>query len=105
MVRVIPPYADVPACLAALAQQYRLAIISNTEDQLIAETVRGLSVPFEVITAEQAQAFKPDHRLFTYALARLGCRASEVVHAGAGYPTDMTALPSCIASLAGAGSV
>ena len=133
MVRSIPPYPDVPACLAALATRYRLVIISNTEDQLIAETVRGLGVPFEVITAEQAQAFKPDHRLFAYAFARLGYRASEVVHVGAGYATDMvpafelgipriwinrrgepgdpskpptrelpdlTALPSCIASLA-----
>ena len=51
--------------------------------------MRGFGVPFEVITAAQAQAFKPDHRLFTYALERLGCRASEVVHVGAGYPTDM----------------
>jgi len=89
MVRAIPPYPDVPACLTVLATQYRLAIISNTEDQLIAETVRGLGVPFEVITAAQARAFKPNHRLFTYALERLGCRASEVVHVGAGYPTDM----------------
>ena len=32
MVRSIPPYPDVPACLTALATQYRLAIISNTED-------------------------------------------------------------------------
>jgi 2-haloacid dehalogenase len=137
MVGSIPPYPDVPACLAALATQYRLAIISNTEDQLIAETVRGLGVPFEVITAAQAQAFKPDQRLFTYAFERLGCRASEVVHVGAGYLTDMvpafalgmariwinrhgalgdprtppsralpdlTALPSCIASLAAGGS-
>ena len=89
MVRAIPPYPDVPACLTALATRYRLAIISNTEDQLIAETVRGLAVPFEVITAQQAHAFKPDHRLFAYAFARLGCRASEVVHVGAGYATDM----------------
>jgi 2-haloacid dehalogenase len=73
MVRVIPPYPDVPSCLTALANRYRLAIISNTEDQLIAQTVRGLGVPFEVITAEQAQAFKPNHRLFAYAFARLGC--------------------------------
>lgn len=89
LVRAIPPYPDVPGCLTHLASHYRLAIISNTEDQLIAATVRGLGVPFDVITAEQAQAFKPDHRLFAYAFARLGCHAADVLHVGAGYPTDM----------------
>ena len=62
MVRAIPPYPDVPACLTALATQYRLAIISNTEDQLIAETVRGLGVPCEVITAAQAQVYRLDRK-------------------------------------------
>ena len=49
----------------------------------------GLGVPFDVITAEQAQAFKPDHRLFAYAFQRLGCQGTDVLHVGAGYPPDM----------------
>ncbi len=89
MVRAIPSYPEVPGCLTRLASHYRLAIISNTEDQLIAATVHGLGIPFNVITAEQAQAFKPDHRLFAYAFQRLGCQAADVLHVGAGYPTDM----------------
>lgn len=71
-IREVPPYPDVPATLARLAERYRLAIISNTEDALIASTVRGLGVPITVITAERARAFKPDHRLFRYAFAHLG---------------------------------
>lgn len=85
----IPPYPEVTAVLARLAERHRLAIISNTEDALIAATVRGLHAPFTVITAEQAHAYKPDHRLFHYAFEQLGCAAEDVVHVGAGLATDM----------------
>lgn len=85
----IPPYPEVVPVLCALARRFRLAIISNTEDALIAETIRGLEAPLDVITAEQARAFKPDHRLFEFAHARLGVRSADVLHVGAGLATDM----------------
>lgn len=88
-IRAIPPYPDVLPALRLLAGKVRLAIISNTEDALIAESVRGLEVALEVITAEQARAFKPDHRLFSFAHARLGVQGSDVLHVGAGLATDM----------------
>jgi len=88
-IRAIPAYPDVIPVLRTITGRFRVAIISNTEDQLIAETVRGLTVPCEVITAEQAKAYKPDHRLFAYAHQRLGVSADDVVHVGAGYATDM----------------
>jgi len=88
-IRAIAPYPDVVPALRAIAPKFRLAIISNTEDQLIADTVRGLEVPLEVITAEQAKAYKPDHRLFEYAHRTLGVSAGDVLHVGAGYATDM----------------
>ena len=53
------------------------------------EHAQGLGVRFEVITAEPAQAYKLDHRLFAYAFQRLGCQAADVLHIGAGYPTNM----------------
>ena len=89
MVRAIPPYPDVIPALRSLDGRFRLAIISNTEDELIAETVRGLQVLFEVITAEQTRAYKPDHRMFAFAFDRLGVSVDDVLHVGAGYPTDM----------------
>ena len=85
----IPPYPEVPPVLARLVSRCRLAIISNTEDALIAATVCGLGAPFTVITAEQARAYKPDHRLFRYAFGQLGCSAGDVLHVGAGTATDM----------------
>jgi 2-haloacid dehalogenase len=89
MVHAIPPYPDVVPVLRELKDACRLAIISNTEDELITATVRGLQVPFEVITAEQARAYKPDHRLFAFAFERLGVSAGDVLHVGAGYATDI----------------
>jgi len=88
-VRSIPPYPDVVPALRSLARGHRLAIVSNTEDRLIEQSVRGLEVPFEVVTAEQARAYKPDHRQFAFAFERLGVSADQVLHVGAGYPTDM----------------
>jgi 2-haloalkanoic acid dehalogenase type II len=88
-IQAIPPYPDVNPALRSIARTFRLAIISNTEDALIAGTVRGLEAPFEVITAQQAQAYKPDHRLFFYAHKHLGVSAGEALHVGAGYATDM----------------
>ena len=88
-IRAIAPYPEVVPVLRALARKYRLAIISNTEDELIAQTLRGLEVAFEVFTAAQARAYKPDHRLFRFAHARLGVTADAVLHVGAGLATDM----------------
>lgn len=88
-IQAIPAYPDVIPVLRSLAGRFRIAIISNTEDALIENTVKGLEVPFDVITAEQARAYKPDHRLFHYAHQRLGVSVREVLHVGAGYATDM----------------
>ncbi len=88
-IRAIPPYAEVVPALRSISRRFRIAIISNTEDALIQDTVRGLEIGCEVITAEQARAYKPDHRLFAYAHQRLGVGAEEVLHVGAGYATDM----------------
>jgi 2-haloalkanoic acid dehalogenase type II len=88
-VRAIPPYPDVVPALRSLAANRRIAIVSNTDDALIEATVRGLEIPVEVITAEQARAYKPDLQLFRHAHRRLGVSRDEVVHVGAGYATDM----------------
>lgn len=68
--REIPPHPEVPMALARLRKHFRLAIISNTDDDLIAGTVASLGVPIDfVVTAQQAHAYKPDHRLFRHAHA------------------------------------
>lgn len=86
----IEPHVDTPAALAELRTRYRLAIISNTDDALIAGTVSAIGTPIDfVITAQQAGAYKPDHRLFEYAHHKMGVTKDETIHVGMGQFTDL----------------
>jgi 2-haloacid dehalogenase len=77
------PFPDTVATLAKLKTKYKLAIISNTDDDLFAATARHLKVKFdEVITAEQAKAYKPSLAPFRLALERLGVPPARVLHVG-----------------------
>jgi len=77
------PFPDTVASLEKLKARYKLAIISNTDDDLFAGTARHLKVSFdEVITAEQAEAYKPSQAPFRLALKRLGLSQDRVLHVG-----------------------
>jgi 2-haloacid dehalogenase len=77
------PFPDTVAALEKLKTKYKLAIISNTDDDLFAQTARHLKVSFDdVITAEQAGAYKPSLAMFRLALKRLGVAPERVLHAG-----------------------
>jgi 2-haloalkanoic acid dehalogenase type II len=89
-VSCIPAHPDVPAALADLKKRYRLAAISNTDDDLIAGSLPGLGIALDaVVTAQQARAYKPDLRLFHHAHQVLGVTPAEVVHIAASQPLDM----------------
>jgi 2-haloacid dehalogenase len=76
-------FPDTVAALERLKTKYKLAIISNTDDDLFAQTARHLKVKFdEVITAEQAKAYKPSLTMFQLALKRLAASPERVLHAG-----------------------
>jgi len=90
ILRRIEPHPEVPAALDRLRARYRLAIISNTDDDLIAGTVAAISTPIGfVVTAQQAQAYKPDHRLFLHAYSAMGVTKDETIHVGMGQVTDL----------------
>src|SRR3569833_1300673 len=86
------PRPEVPAVLRRLLARYRLAIFTNSDADLIAPTVARIGVPFDyVVTAEQAQAYKPSPQLFEYAYRRMGVAPSETVHVAMGMYWDMKA--------------
>jgi 2-haloacid dehalogenase len=88
--RRIEPHPEVPAALERLRARYRLGIISNTDDDLIAGTVAAIGTPIDfVVTAQQARAYKPDHRLFRHAYATMGVTQEETIHVGMGQFTDI----------------
>jgi len=76
-----PPFSDTVAALKTLKSRYRLAIISNIDDDLFAGTNRQLGVRFDYITtAAQVGAYKPSPRVFEHALQTIGCHKSELLH-------------------------
>jgi 2-haloacid dehalogenase len=77
------PWPDTVAALRQLRTRFRLAILSNVDDDLFALTRPQLEVDFdEVITAQQAQAYKPSLKLFELALSRIHAPAHRVLHVG-----------------------
>ena len=58
----MPVFPDVAEALGTLGSAgWRLAILTNCDDDLFAETSARLPVPFEVVvTAEQVRSYKPD---------------------------------------------
>jgi 2-haloacid dehalogenase len=62
----IVPFADSPAGLEQLREcGWRLAILTNCDDDLFAITRRQIPVPFdEAVTAQQIRSYKPDLRHF-----------------------------------------
>lgn len=76
-----PPFADTVDALRALALRYRLAVVSNVDDDLFAGTARQLGVTFDhVVTAQQLKSYKPATAHFDEALRRLGLPRDRVLH-------------------------
>jgi len=75
------PWPDTVSALRQLKTRFRLAIFSNVDDDLFAGTRPQLQVDFdEVVTAQQAQAYKPSLKLFELALSRIKTPAHRVLH-------------------------
>jgi 2-haloacid dehalogenase len=84
------PFPDTKPVLDHLRQYCKLVIISNAEDDMIAHNVRNIDVPFyDIITAEQARAYKPTTPIFYYTLRRLGCDKSDILHVAQGFNYDI----------------
>ena len=73
------PWPDTVSALRELQTRFRLAIISNVDDDLFAATQPQLGVEFDrVITAERARAYKPSLKIFELALRFAGVSAHRI---------------------------
>ncbi|HEY7908559.1 MAG TPA: haloacid dehalogenase type II [Thermomicrobiales bacterium] len=76
-----PPFPDTVEALRALADRFRLVILSNIDDDLFALSARHLGVAFAaIVTAQQVGSYKPDPRNFRALLARLDTAPDRVLH-------------------------
>jgi 2-haloacid dehalogenase len=81
-------FPDVDTVLDALAPHFRLAVVSNIDDQLLAVTDLGRRFDL-VCTAESARGYKPDGALFRFLLERGGVDTMRLLHCGQSQRTDM----------------
>jgi 2-haloacid dehalogenase len=76
-----PPFPDTVEALQTLKRRYRLALLSNVDDDLFALSARHLRVEWDwVITAEQVGSYKPSLRPFRVMLERIGRPPERVLH-------------------------
>ena len=76
-----PPFPDSITGLQLLSSRYRLAIVSNVDDDLFPNSAQQLGVIFEqVVTAEQVQSYKPHPAHFYEVLRRLELPPERVLH-------------------------
>lgn len=84
------PFPDTRDAILELQKYVKVALITNTDDDIIQETEKTIGVKFdEIITAQQAGAYKPSHKGFHLARERLGLPKEEIWHAGFGFKYDV----------------
>lgn len=77
------PWPDTVTALTRLRERYRLAIISNIDDDLFAATRPYLGMHWDhVITAQQARCYKPGAAIFRLALEKIGTEPARILHVG-----------------------
>ena len=81
-------YDDVVRTLDQLSRRYRLAVVSNIDDDLLALT--PLQRNFDLVcTAQRAKGYKPDGTLFRYLIDNAGVANHEILHSGQSQFTDL----------------
>lgn len=76
-----PVFPDAVAALRAMQSRYRLAIISNVDDDLFAGTAQELGLDFDaVITSQQAGRYKPNLANFEMAAERMSVEREAWLH-------------------------
>jgi 2-haloalkanoic acid dehalogenase type II len=84
------PFPDTRDAILELQKLVKVALITNTDDSIIAQTEQTIGVKFdEIITAEQAGAYNPSPKGFLLARERLGLKVSQIWHAGFGFKYDI----------------
>jgi 2-haloacid dehalogenase len=75
------PFPDTVDALQVLKKRFKLAIISNIDDDLFALTAKHLKVEFDwIITAEQVKSYKPSLHNFKFAIGKIGISPEKILH-------------------------
>jgi 2-haloalkanoic acid dehalogenase type II len=78
-----PAFDESRPVVEALRPHYRLALLSNADDDFLAEVLDRNDLRFDtVISSEQAGAIKPNPAIFGYAAGVLGVQPQHILYAG-----------------------
>ncbi len=85
------PFPDtIPALTRARDAGLKLTILSNTDRDIIAHSVKHLEIPFDlVVTAEDCGSYKPSPANFQRLLAELAVSPENVLHVAFGFKYDI----------------
>jgi 2-haloacid dehalogenase len=84
------PFPDAVDVLRKLKTKYRLATISNSQDDIISHAAEKLQQPFDlVITADTTHTYKPNPALFELVLARANVDRQRTVHVAQSQYVDL----------------
>jgi 2-haloacid dehalogenase len=86
-----PAFPEVPDALRRLkAGGYQIAIITNSDDDLIPHHLAAIGVDFDhVVTAEQAGAYKPRVQAFEHLFSVLPQSRDQITHVAQGWEYDI----------------
>lgn len=104
-IRHWPAFPDTGQALRRLKTKYKLAVISNIDDDLFERAVPRLGIGGSagldaLVTAEQVRSYKPGHAHFLTVLDRLGIQRSELLIAACSHrhdiaPANELGIPTC----------
>lgn len=85
-----PPFPETTEVLKNLKERYKLAILSNIDDDIIRDSVSLMGVEFDaVITAEQVKSYKPSHGHWKRMLESFDIPKERILHVAASYVHDV----------------
>ncbi|HEU4758569.1 MAG TPA: HAD family hydrolase, partial [Dehalococcoidia bacterium] len=78
-----PAFDEAGPVIEALRPHYRLALLSNADDDFLTACLERNGLRFDiVVSSEQAGAIKPNPAIFLHLTERLGLRPEQVLYAG-----------------------
>lgn len=85
-----PPFEETTEVLGKFKEKYKLAILSNIDDDLIQHSIKLIGVDFDgVITAERVKSYKPLHGHWKDMMAVFKLPKENVLHVAASYRHDI----------------
>jgi len=89
-VKKAPPFPDVNSTLIDLKRDYRLAILSNSEPDIIGFNIASIGVTFDaVVLAAEAKCYKPASGMFKELIKRIDEVPGNITHIAQSFYHDM----------------